>query len=190
MVAGLEQYHDKRDAEILHTVSDPITAYCLDCHIKVIATEETENWCSTCKTKYIFLCNRCKYIRKNYGQIRLHVLHSHAKKILKCPNNCGKSFSYSRIHYNHIKSCQKFQNVSNKRKLIKVSGTQVNKSYCYKCGQYFENKLSMIEHVNDCGKSNPLNCEHCNFKTNSKNTLENHLQTKHMLLMFWETIKF
>ncbi|CAH0559873.1 unnamed protein product [Brassicogethes aeneus] len=136
--------------------------------------------------KYFLKCHLCEYMAARLIQLNSHILNNHkseynedknkikiTSKIHKC-TNCSYSTVYKATYDNHIKACLKLKNAA--KSLAK----------CYECHIcHFKTvyKRSLNCHIENHNKIKILKCLFCEYKSNRKQSLDNHILTKHLDLL-------
>lgn len=159
--------------------------------------------------KPTYSCEHCKFETKKKHTLQKHLL-KHLPRDLnsnRC-KKCNFSFSSQSVLQRHSEICGK--SVEAKRSLYRFSCMLCNykcrdrnnlnhhievnhlsrdarSKKCDKCAKIFMNRQNLLKHSRLCGQSNDfrrsvmnLSCEYCDYKTDCKPTLSNHIQSKHL----------
>ncbi|XP_065349971.1 zinc finger protein 600-like [Cloeon dipterum] len=157
----------------------------------------------------LFHCNHCDYFTKKKTRLRLHQESKHMLKTFNC-DSCDASLGSKCLLNLHFKNCHTFdkcksccQDVSLRYKAVhrrpsvcskcKLSFNclglyQLHKKSCKQtpyscewCGESFTFSWKLYRHVKKFHPKTPnLRCDHCDYSTFVKRSLEGHIQCLHI----------
>ena len=184
-----EEEEEEEDSEVLH-ICDGCSYQTENVSNFVSHVEENDphhhHSCLACSRKYkiksslsrhisqahrnikFVTCESCDYKTYSVESLQEHKFSSHLSNVYSCLN-CEDTFDSSALFVKHLKSHPSLRGIRTGQKIVKKSGNPENPS----------RKEAKLVYVDFSANQLSFKCKNCEYRSNSKNSLQRHFMRNH-----------